>query len=87
MQCPVWSWLHSIGPYARPCLFDKDRIKKKKKEKSLFPVGPEEPQACPSVADKPGVPAQTSSYGGLLLHRAPGLGNSGQVGPRWRDML
>jgi len=75
-------WLHSIGPYATACLFDKDGIKKK--EKSLFCVGPEDPQECSSVADKPGVPAQISCYG-RLLHWAPGPGSSGQVGQR--DML
>lgn len=64
MQCPAWSWLHSIGSYARAYLFDKDITKKK--EKSLFLVGPEEPQGSFSVADKPGVPAQSSCYGGLL---------------------
>lgn len=59
-------------------VFDKDRIKTK--EKSLSFVGPDEPQGCSSVADKPDVTAQSSCYRGLL-HWVPGLGSSGHVGP------
>lgn len=80
VQHPAWPWPHSIVAYAGTCLFDISRVKKK--EKSHFCVGPEEPQGA--------LQSLTSLLCLARAHDMEGIDfRAGQLvtGPGWRDML